>query len=564
MSGDTLKLLPDSGSVGGGTYKFYAGQVVGLTATLTKGSGLDVQNGARIVFSKIASARQSIQNPTFEFVVYPAGQDCIADEEDGSVSVPLTRTGYGQGEAQLTVWLGGATGGPFQVSAQTWSGDVKSDPLVFEAVLPLVFSTIGQSGCFLPLSQTDTVPSDGNFIYSSISVLDPDSGAPLPNMRVRIAGDADPVEAWWVTQLLLYASYDAADSSDALSIYKDSALGYGGDLQTDESGSVELFVCAKHGTPALGGLQCLVGPVEPPILTVFIVANVPGGGSGTVGPPPIPDQGEPVKLDGQTETFKVRIQKYQGVNKNDRVYLFCNGEYQCELFVDDAEAEPLGYLYPGCYGLRSLDYDEVQPANNLAFIVSQADLAIYSIKHSFLAQGQLPPAQPPQSTCNAAAPYVVGNEVGLPLNCDRVSRGVRLRVPFRDLDVSIGDTIFLSGYLNAYRQDPYGDQPRGAVIQSPLGWRITPKMLRLGYADWWISSRSFMGFGQQRNGDLGTFQAQYRIFESPLGTSPVDSIADATPLYCSEILSLPLDTIPPAGWDDGIEDKGTEVALCDS
>ncbi|PMS37271.1 hypothetical protein B0G57_11739 [Trinickia symbiotica] len=564
MSGDTLTLTADVGATSGegGAYTFYSSQVVVLTATLTKGGGADVLNGQEIVFSKIASPQQSIQNSTFEFVVFPADQNCAPDSKTGSVSVTLQRTGYGRGVAQLSVWVGGATGGPYQVSAKTWIGDVTSDPLEFTVSKPIVFATTGRSGRFVPLSQRNTVPSDGSFAYCSVCVLDGDGG-PLTNMRVRLGARGDDIDAWWVTQLLLYREYDA-DVSHALPVYKDSALGWGADICTDEFGCADVFVCAKASLPALGTLQSTVGAYGMNSLTIFVVANVPDGGGGTVaGPQPILQDGDELTLDGTSTTFDVQIPHYQGVNKNDHVYLFCNGEYQGDLLVQDATKDPVGKIQAGCFALRSIDYDEVQPENSVAYVVSQADQAFYSMTNWFRAKGPLPCATPPEAIFTAPAPYVVGDELGLPLNCDRVSKGIRLRIPLGGLNVGLGYTVWLTVYLNGSRPDPFDDQPRGAIANGPVGWRLNGKMLQLGYAEWWFPSRTLMGYGQSSEGDLGTFQAQYRIYESSLTQPALVSVDAATPLYTSEILLLPLDTIAPAGWDDGRSQRFSEASICE-
>lgn len=555
--GDTLVLVPEKLTLQqNDAYQFHCGQLVELCATLTR-ADQDIEAGETIQFLQVAWPSDGIQTSSLKLVAYFTENDAPQGTSRGpgtyTVSVVVERVSWGQGVARLCTWVAGANTGSDELSTVTaTTADNKLSASISFAVASVVaLVPLVQSGIYISQPDMDMVPSSGEFIYCQFSVLDANTHDPLENMRIRLSGEGVAIRAWWASQVLLYSTYDA---SQKLAWWDDYSLGGGADLVTDDSGSAELFLCAQGGMAALGGLRCAVGNAPVPDPTGFVIANL--NVAGGVPTAPYTDYGSnPIPLEGDDdETFNVNV-RYNGLQEDDEVFVFCNGDFVGVIPKLSPNTDPMGFCRVDCRVLRSMLYDSHQPENTIRYVIAHVREAIYSQPGAFYAKGPLPPAKPELFHGSlVAAPIIVGNSQGMPINWSMACNGLRVRIPLDKLTVDIGDAIELYVYLNGWAQDPHESQPRRAVIGGPWGWKISPKMLRDGYTDWWFQARCFLGFGQSADGDLGTFEAQYQIYEDTVENAVVrekrSKTGNAKLLYSSETLKLPLDTIPPAGYDE--------------
>jgi hypothetical protein len=398
----------------------------------------------------------------------------------------------------------------------------------------------------LSVPQRDPIPSEGHFIYWSVSVIDPETKDPMPRMRFRTYGAG--LGGWPVgaDRVLLFTNYEARDPSAALQAGEDADEVYCVISETDEDGHGEIFLCAGANQMLVGNILCdIAGQTLQPATCVVVDLSQASGTRDA----PYPAGGDPVTLDGQNGTFDVVLPKYQGINAYDVAHLFCNGDYLGYYVVEPPINTPAATKPFSCYGLRSTYYDQGQvEKNRIFYYVWQGEPLISEVGH-FSAEGPLPLAQMPNCTGgeSAPAPSMPGNPDGEPINCDMIACGARIRIPLDSLQVYVGDEIQFGIYINGYRASPFKNQIRARLLNNPLGFVVTPRMLRLKYAEWWFQSDPFMGFGQNEKGDPGTFEARYSI-------SRIDINFCSKLVYISDTLRIKIDTIPPGEYDNGGSD----------
>lgn len=554
MSGPSLTLVPQIlaqlAPMNGDAYQLYSGQVVTLVATLY---AEDLQDGELIDFVNIALDSQGLPNQYLEFMVYPPDQPDIDTSQSKpnqfTVAVKLAKTGYGVGEAKLSVWLAGV--GNFDphkgnVYAQRHSNtNVQSAKLDAQVQTAVVVAPVIQSGVYMPMSTEDMIPSQGAFIYCRFDAYDASTFAPVPSFRLQLTGGPQLIPPYYyaTTLALFYEDYAAASPDDAIAVLA-TAQSYSVNLATDQTGAAQVYVCPRKNCQIMATLSCNGSP-----LTEYVVVDLthPKQEVDNPYPDPVYEKDGKVQMEGQAQ-FPVTIPRYPGVSPNDIIYLFCNGEYQTSMGVGDNQQTPLGDLKADCRRLRSVTYASDQPHNAVCYAVQpyvdgqNSDTpAFVSRTGYFYAEGRVLAATPlavPEGYQSAPAPVLPDNPYGLPLNCANVAAGVRLSVPLAGLKLAVGDKLMLRLYLNGSRQAPYKLQPIAAAVAGPLGLSITPDALANQCVQWWFQARTFMGFGKNSLSEPGTFQAQYLI---------VGKYA----CYCSDVLTLALDTIPPAGANDG-------------
>jgi hypothetical protein len=536
-----LTLCPDGlRAIENGNFESYIGQVVELVATLT---GPNVQDGDPIVLSNIVSESQGAQAEGLQLVIYPTVQDYAYTVDNTTYQVTVTSK-LAEPEtcvAKLSVFV--VRGGNARlISATAMGGTVSAVPVAFDVLLPRVFIPVVQSGVLLRQASDDMIPSQGSFIYARIEVTD-SAFKPIPNMRVHLYSKGiyeDNIT--WASKIWIYTDYYAQTPGDALQWKDDDVLGLGCDALTNALGICEIFVCAKQDQAAAATLAVSVGNNNNDI-TEFVVIDLAAIGNAAINPPQPPKN--PLPLDDYPDTFKPLFSTYRHIAAGDRIYVICNAGYQGRLNVTagNFDSPSLWKVPVSSLGVLSVDYDDAAQ-NRMSEVIASNQQITYSIGQLFLAQGSVTLAELDaiNGVPNAPAPLIADNPNGLPYRFEMVERGVCITIPIGDLDVKIGDVIDLSICLNGYRGCPHALVPRGVVLRGPFLWEITPQLIAMGCAQWWMQADCFVGFGQTSDGDLGGLQAQYQIFRG--GVS----------IYISEVFSAPLDTIPPSGYDDGYRD----------
>jgi hypothetical protein len=539
---DTLMLSP----VGlqpqlNGSFTFYSGQIIVLSATLT---GSDVQDKAPIVLTNIVTQSQGPQAEQIKLVIYPEVQDYLytANANDYTVSVNSKLIAPGTAVAELSVLVvQGGNDGFVNAYANSHSLSAQQ-PITFSVARPTVYAPFVRSGVLLRQADDDRIPSNGSFVYAHIAVAD-STGTPLPNMRVRLYSGGDYADnITWASKIRIYADYDAQTPDDALQWNDDALLGWGYDAQTNDAGFFDLFICAKKDEPAADTLMFRVGD-EIGMLTDFLVIDLEAVGTASLDPPEPPEN--PLSLDLHPQTFAASVSSYTHVSSGDRIYVLCNAGYQgrLEVNVDNIGSNPLGTVSVSSLIALSQDYDTTAQ-NKMSGVIASNQQIVYTSALPFLAAGAIRQAvlDAVEGDPNAPAPSIAANPDGLPFNLEMLSGGVCITIPMSGISVQTGDVINLCLCLNGYRGCPHEDEPKGVVLRGPSLWKITPQVIASGCAQWWMQADCFMGMGQKSNGDLGKLEAQYCIFRG------------SKAIYRSAVLSFPLDTIPPSGYDDGYRD----------
>lgn len=534
---------------------YYNYQIVTLTATLVRSK--EIEEGETLHFLNVSTYDKGVPNTDVSLVAYQSGGG-YEEVDATTVSVPITRTGPGEGYATLTVLVAGKSNAddqladPYQVTAETEDKSIVSNSIVFKVADAELYSSVTRYGAFIPMSNSDMVPAQGSFVYYQFSVMGDDLD-PLPRMRIRLSGWALGMDGYSITQVLLYDNYDSVQPLqwDPAQDWKGFCL----NLETDDQGHAEVFLCPKAGASAADELRVSIG-TDDESAGLFFVADLNDDDSGITAPY---TKTSIVDIEGE-DSVPVYIPKYPGASDTDIVYLFCNGEYQGTLSVDDINKDPLGSIGVAASGLYSTTYGQSQPENKIQYIVPQAEVVFVSPKGKFRAQGTLQPVSLSDcdSGASAPAPLLPDDPYGYPINQKMASNGIRLRVPLDGLEIGIGDYIDINACINAFRQYPDKDEPRGVGFSAGDPMRISPSMMNDGYVDWWFQSSMFMGFGQNDKNEYGTFEARFKIvYGRDEAEYSVQNKEDVV-TYCSDVLTLWIDTIPPTGGDsvavhDGVQ-----------
>lgn len=518
-------------------YAFYSYQIVELTATLSLNANREADN-LTVVFDNVGSKP--------ELTLAPYGKEGVdwfpVPGRDDQVQVDMTQVTPSLGRAALKVLVVGRTSVSGSTSASIGS-DYASGPVLYRTfgVAAHVTSYPG----ILAVPQVDQRPSSsgGNYLCYRLQVTtaERDDGIAaytgLPNMCIRLFAADDEQDSGFLDKVRFFDAYEAPA---ALNVDADGASLFL-DLTTDASGVACLYICAKGGTPACASLTCKAGIVEAeigPILVVDTSASVTSLGA--------PYCDDPVVLDRETgATFVANVpQDYVGAAPTDRIFVFCNDRFQSAGTL--AQAQFACQL--ACLRSESPPFDDVT-GDELYYVASSAGMVRVSSVFAFDATGTPPPVRLDQVSAENSdplrAPSIKEAADGWPVNCGTIADGLTIIVPVDD-EMELGDQIVIQMALNGFRLA--SDEPVGMSVppsEGPAPWPsalvVTSFAREQGSIEWRYQPYLFMGFGQLHSldstlGSLGTLTARYLVERSGQGI-----------VYCSELLSIGIDTIPPSG-----------------
>ncbi|GAB1584756.1 hypothetical protein [Phyllobacterium phragmitis] len=557
MSALTLQVDAWPSQVNPPYYRFFSFQIVELTATLTldEDGNLD---GIPVAFPNIGNSTVNY-NPDIGLQAYgEEGIDWWAVGGDpNSVQIYMTQTGPREGVAKLRALVTGTVGTDYTGHEPYATCTYQSEPYQSGKIQFHLYGTRLFNPSYtgvLKVSSVDQTPrsANGNLLYFRFEVTadgsDPETVdyTGLPRMCIRLTS-ADPDQSSPLLQdILLYTTYFAENPIYVQEANQTLFV----DLQTDEDGMAELYICAKAGRALAGSISCNTGVMTGDIGPILI-ADVQQQTTS----PQAPHCDNPVHLeDGPTEIADVP--DYTNFNATDTIFLFCNGRYQSR---GQQALKQLPFQKAGLRSSSNPYNDNVE--NEIRYVAAGSSMIDVSAEFQFSAQGSLPSATldppTPYYTDTLPAPTIIEAADGWPVNCQTMANGLSILIPI-DSRMQPGDQIAIVIALNGYRLA--SNEPIGAAIPLPgdLPWPsgliVTERAMNEQRIEWWFQPYHFVGFGQMHDGSnsltgsVGTLEVQYVVNRDPQGT-----------IYASEVLSLGLDTIPPNGTD-GIPDDDNPSA----
>jgi hypothetical protein len=562
--GYQLTLTPDpSAQDANGRYKFYAQQVIEFTITVTSDS---IQDGDPVYVYPVSTGIFDGEGLVLR------GYDgyTTADAPD-TVSARLTKTDDRTGVAKLRVLVVDAANvGPdpqnVWVSLEQPVDHTGTPALQFARYDGLhryegIFRVPRlNSGFTLPVLAADAAAagpaaSCNGYIRYQFEVVDED-GAGLPQMRIMLQGERSGAP---LDRVLLYSSWE----SDAPMVLAETEPGrhdWYADLLTDKDGYAEVYLCAKPGQEAMNWLSATAGQSNLDAAPFVITALT------TVDGLDAPSVTSPVPLD-RDPTVSVFVD--QTFDQDQQIYWYCNGRYQGFTQIGaDLEVPRFSLSTAGLY---STDFDQGAKTNDLLYIAPRVTYLGASKRKNFAGTGTPrpagPPDQPSSPACNLPAPSIAGNPDGWPVNIGMVQDRLRLRIPLSGSPIKTGDLLGFDVYLNGFRLPPDDSEPVGGCMAGPMEFRVTRRMQDLHYAEWLLPPLPMLGYGQMGHqnmvpgsaaqdedagpthqvGDVGTLEVSYQVYPGGTENWALLNLPAPTPIYCSEVLRVGLDTIGPDG-----------------
>jgi hypothetical protein len=533
---DTLPPLPNSER-----RAFFTGKIVTITAYVGIDNGY-IADGDTASFYSFNTGASMLPYDGFRRI-----------DEDGAVIVDLKPT-HEQGSKTGTATFRALVWTTFDnkiYAKSSRTGDLQSNPYFYRVSQPSATALAGQPTLLAIPTATEAcaTPASGNYAHYRFTVWDPDREVPLKDMCVRLSSREDAYNIHG------YAFYERMtnDSTENLDAGNDKQYI---DLVTDEHGMAEVFICGKFNPSAspdvpirtIDTLTWRVGMSQESGYELPWLMLLNFSAMANVGLPRAPKD---LSL-SRVQSVSVGIPFYDGATGDDFVFLFCNGEFQgSQRVVPSGENQDVASIQVPTCGLRSTDYGDVDK-NYLQYAIKRSvGDVVMSPRASFPATGVPPEVRPLPVGAGGGVPPPVpvsggGFVAGWPIN----SRGsmLQLRIPLEDAalsDILVGDFFELKIYLNGFRAWMDGtDEPRGKVLQGPGDAKVTP-MIKQGKQEMIFDFQAddLAGFGQKfTTGELGTLEAQYTVLRSAGDKRDNDAA-----IYRSEVMTLGLDTIAPAG-----------------
>lgn len=539
-----LTLVPDFPTqTVNGKYGFYSYQLVTLTATLDDPEA-DISAGTLVYFANVGDG--------VGLELQPQGSNWVPAKpphDHDTVGVALSKVADHKWQAQLVVLVTGAVPGSGTTYAYIdGDTDYQSSVLAFTVsatsfVCPnyvdgfgLTYAEADQSSDFwLSYAEQDQSPDNpgNNYLYYRFQVTDPNSHVGLRNICVRVSSSQHTPDV--IKYVLLYDRYSGTQALTPS--YDPINHIYYVDLETDENGLAELYLCPKRKTSSVGELVYQIGANQGglgPYLIIDPTVQWP-----TVG---APQTDNPVQLSGSPVAF-AQIPQYENIAAGQWLFLLCNGRFQSSKMLkpDDigAAADIMMPFQKSSLRSYTAPYNDATQ-NSMIYVVGDANIRVSS-DWNFNAAGTPPSASPDyEGNSTLSAPQLCESPDGWPISAALLTKELHIRVPLDQPQITCGDEIRLHVYLNAYRRG--SDEPLGIGLGGPFNWKITQLDIANGFVEWPFLPQPFWGFGQaQLTGDVGTMRVNYDVAR---GTT----FALKRIVYSSQDLLLGIDTILPNGY----------------
>jgi hypothetical protein len=563
-----MKPMPDAKDAKG-LYKFYGQQVIEFTVTITSDSEV-IQDGAPVYVYPVSTGIFG-QGTGLGWVL--RGYDGCSHVDDDTVSATLVKKDDHTGVAVfrlLVVDPGNAAPDPQNVwvslahpvdhtgtpTLQFDRNKAQFDPYEGVLLVPRL-----NSGFTLPVvaqgaAETGPAASCNNYIRYQFEVVD-ENGIGLPSMRVMLEA-----ELWGspLNDVLLYSAWES-DTALALAEKVQGQYDWYADVLTDDQGYAEVYLCAKPGTQAINWLKVSAATSTTDAAPFVITAFTPQDNLDA------PTVTSPVPLDHDAT---VPVSLDQTFDNSQQIYWYCNGQYQGLTQIGQDLKVPVFDL--NTFGLYSTDYDDGAKLNKLRYIAPRVTYLGASKIEEFTATGTPPVAAPPAQNswppCSLPAPSIVmypgGSPIsdsldGWPINIAAVGERLRLRIPLSGTGIATGQLLGFDVYLNGFRLPPDDDEPVGGWVGGPMVFKVTSRMQDLGYAEWLLPPLPLLGYGQMGHqnlaggkvaaqaGDVGTLEVSYQVYPGSAQNWVLLNMPAPTPISCSQVLRVGLDTIGPDG-----------------
>lgn len=520
-----------------GAYAFYSFQIVEFTATLSLSEAGSTAN-LPVVFRGVGV------KPGLQLQPYGhKGSDWYpVPGHDDEVQVYMTQPDAFHGVATLRALVVGQTLVAGTVSASMTSPQCASNSLPYSTYG--VYAQMTSYPGILDASDVDQTPSSsaGNYLVYRFQVMADGSDdeiqaySGLPNMCVRLTEAGQDAGGSFLQDVDFYDDYDALKPLVVNAGTAPLSL----DVVTDADGVARLYVCAQGGKTTCASLLCQAGIIESEVGPILVADTQAFGTS-----PPAPFCENPVALnDAGSSTIEATVpQDYDGADPDDVIFLFCNGRFQSVGTLSQVRFP----LQLACVRSASPPYADTI-SNELYYVATSAGMVRVSSIFPFGATGAPPAAAfEPIATAFAdvlTAPSLVEAADGWPVNCTTVADGLTVSVPY-DTRMRLGDQVAIEIVLNGYRlssQEPTGmSLPMAGGEPWPWSLVVTSLARRQGCIEWRYQPYHFLGFGQLQasddsSGTVGTLAARYYVSRAGIGVA-----------YCSEVLTIGIDTIAPSG-----------------
>jgi hypothetical protein len=536
---------------------FYSFQIVEFVATLALDADGETE-GLPVAFENIGESGTSLQ---------PYGKEGVdwfpVDGDPTQVLVYMKRLDARRGVAKLRALVVGTISTKNDVkrgeTRALIGSTYQSNPLEY-----CIFGVYAQAPSYpgiLNVSPVDQTPSSshGNYLHYQLQVTTDGTDGEisaytgLPNMCISLTAAGSDVDSTFLTNVLLYTN-----PAEPARIVDTSSGTPTLDLITDAEGTADLYVCAKANRTACASISCQAG-VAVPAIGPILVTNIAALDSSLTAP----DCDNPLTLDAGVSTAQAKMPKYKDAQAGDQIFLFCNGRYQSSGVLPESLYLTLPFQ-TGCVRSEDATYGD-QEQNKVWYVTASNQVTRVSPIKPFRATGEPPVAKwetvSPEFPEPLAAPVILEAADGWPVNCNTIASGLTVRVPIDANTMQLGDVIVIQMMLNGYRVA--SNEPLGMRLPTPGNggdWPeslvVTTHAMSQGYITWRFLQYHFQGFGQlhsakQDSGAVGTLNCRYTV-------QRVDG--NTFVAYCSSILSIGLDTIPPDGQTGLSEGVPPELA----
>lgn len=535
-----LTLVPDLPTqMVNGEYGFYSYQLVTLTATLDQ-QGADIASGTLVYFANVGDS--------VDLELQPMGNNWVPapyPHDHDTVGVTLSKVGDHKWQAQLVVLVSGVVPGSgityAHIDGNTpyRSTDVDFSVSATYSVCPSYVDTYAEadqsSDFWLNYAAQDQSPDNpgNNYLYYRVQVTDPQSNVGLRNICVRVSSSLATPGVIKRKQILLYDRYSGAKALNSDPAYDYDYV----DLETNENGVVELYLCPKGGVSSVGALTWKCG-ISEGYLGPYLIIDTAVQWS-TVD---APQTDNPVQLSGSPDDY-AQIPQYKNITAGQWLFLLCNGRFQCSKML---KPEDIGVaasitmpFQKSSLRSSSTPYNDTTQ-NSMIYVVGDANIRVSS-DWNFNAVGT-PPAASPDYVGNSTlrAPQLCESPDGWPVSAALLSTELHIRVPLDRSQIARDDEIRIHIYLNACRHD--SDEPIGIGLGGPFNLNVTQFDIDNGFIEWPFLPQPFWGFGQALStGDVGTMRVNYDVARGA-------TFANKRIVHSSQDLLLGIDTILPNGY----------------